>query len=105
MEILEKHAVKVSLVPLDVFDGAGGEDAVKASLGAVEAAPEGSELAQIPVGGPEGDAVGEDKLRIAVGLESGNLACEMVFPVGFALGFRDDGIGGEDAVASSVGGG
>ena len=25
---LEKHAVKVGLVPLDVFDGAGGEDAV-----------------------------------------------------------------------------
>jgi hypothetical protein len=65
--------------------------------GAVEAAPKGCELVQIPVGGPEDvalesneaiefpqrevDAVGEDELEVAEGLEGGELAFETFFPV------------------------
>ncbi len=119
MEVLEKHAMKVRFVPLDVLDGAGGENTVEANCGTVEASDEGSVLAEIRVGWPEGvgleaneaveapegegDTVGENELEIALGLEGGDLAGEMAIPVGLLLDFGDDGICGEDAVASCVG--
>jgi len=61
MEVLEKHAVKVGFVPLDVLDGAGGEGAVKLSTEAAEAAAESGELAEILLGGPEGVALEADE--------------------------------------------
>jgi hypothetical protein len=46
--------------------------------------------------------MGEHELEVADGVEGGDLAGEMVFPVGLVLGFGDYGAGGEDAVPEGV---
>jgi hypothetical protein len=118
VEFLEKHAVEVGLVPLDVFDGAGGEGAVKASLSAVEAATETGELVEVVFRWPEGvaleadqaveapegegDAVGQDELEVADGVEGLELAGEVGFPVRLLLDLGEDRVSGEDAVAKGV---
>jgi hypothetical protein len=118
VEVLEKHAVQVGLVPLDVLDGAGGEDAVEPGVSAVEAATESGELLEVQLGGPKGvalktdqavetpesesDAVSKDQLQVSDGLESRDLTGEMVFPVGRLLDFRENRAGGEDAMAEGV---
>ena len=119
VEVFEKHAVEVRLVALNVFDGTGGEDTVEPGISAVETATESSELVEVPLGGPEGvaleadeaieaperkgDAVGEDEFKVSDGLEIGDLASEMVIPIGLILDFGDDRVGGEDAVTKGVG--
>lgn len=118
MEVLEKHAMEVSFVLLNVFDGTGWERAFEQDIGAMEALEIG-QLVEVTLRGPEGealeaddavetpegkgDAVYEDKLEITLGLEGGYLAREMVIPVRLLLDLKQDGIGGKDAVTRGVG--
>jgi len=125
VEVLEKHAVEVGLVPYDAVDAGGeGERAEgldeRAGVLGRDLFAEGFELFEEVLGGTEGieligddavkapggegDAVGENQLGVADGVEGVDVATEVGLPILLALNFGQDGQGGENPVPEGADG-